>query len=108
YGQEAGGRVVLEVREPLESRPVLGQQRRAGMAHEQLVADRAPARPCDRRIVRGADLRIQREDPPLPVEELEFSAGAHGRRGYPDALAAAALARPDRRVPALPTLTGTP
>src|SRR5207302_11270765 len=70
-GQEAQLRVVREVRKAAETSPSLLGERRLWMRAEELVAHLAPEEPRLRRVRRMADLRVQLEDPPLPVQEVE-------------------------------------
>ena len=73
-GGDARGRVVGEPRHPAVAGTLLPRERRLGVLPEQLVARRA-----ERGDARAAGLRaqrgVEREDAPLPVEELEL--GGH-------------------------------
>src|SRR5439155_23189511 len=67
--QHAQRRVVVVVRQTVERRAV--GERRLGMTAEQLVPYLAPALPRPLGLG-GANLRVEREDPPLPVEQRQL------------------------------------
>jgi hypothetical protein len=82
----ADGRQLRPVRRVARTREALAiglANRRLRMLAEELVARGAPPPPRRAAVVGGADLRVQLEDVPLPVQQVKLvgsdgGGGAHG------------------------------
>ena len=69
-GREDSERPVVVVeRQPGERGSLSGRERGLRVGAEQSVPDLTPALPAGSRIGVGADVGIELEDPPLPVEQ---------------------------------------
>ena len=77
--------VVARHGQPGEPRAVVGQQRRLRMSREELVARGLPELVAGRRVVHAqlAHARVEPEDAPAPVGELERADGVGHARGVP-------------------------